>query len=133
MVMFQEHRHKAEFLISEGNGKISREEIIVVSGTALPAGQLLQLDDATGNYLVYGGGSTRSDASEGSKEGKPKATTRAGGEKHLAILWDALPASDEDRDAVGCIRMAEVVGELITGIDPAAIDILELHQMIIIR
>lgn len=41
MTTLTETNHTAEFLISEGNGSISRESISVIAGDALPAGQVL--------------------------------------------------------------------------------------------
>ncbi|MCO8649016.1 head decoration protein, partial [Burkholderia multivorans] len=42
----------AEFLVSEGNGQISRERIVVKAGPALPAGQVLGVT-STGEYAAY--------------------------------------------------------------------------------
>ncbi len=42
----------AEFLVSEGNGQISREQIVVKAGPALPAGQVLGVTN-TGEYAPY--------------------------------------------------------------------------------
>jgi hypothetical protein len=46
-----------EFLLSEGAGRISREQIIVVKGDALPAGQLLGTT-GTGEYAPYNNAAT---------------------------------------------------------------------------
>ena len=44
--------HTAEFLLSEGNREISREAITVAAGDALPAGQVLGIQTASGHYAA---------------------------------------------------------------------------------
>lgn len=133
MVMFKEGIHNSEFIVSEGNGQISREPIVVEKGDALVSGQLLQLNETSGHYAVYASASSsKNESSEDKKEAKSRSSTRAGDVK-LAILCNAIPSSTEPRNGVGLLRMAEVAGALVTGGDDAALEILESKQMIIIR
>ena len=50
MPELQEGRYAGEFVVSEGNGKISRETIIVLSGETLEAGAVLGKVTASGKY-----------------------------------------------------------------------------------
>ena len=68
----------AEFLVSEGEGQISRDRIVVKAGAALPAGQVLGLT-STGEYAPYDNA-----ANDGS-------------EVAAGVLYAALPASDAPR------------------------------------
>ncbi|MEB2497344.1 head decoration protein [Burkholderia cenocepacia] len=102
----------AEFLVSEGNGQISRERIIVKAGPALPAGQVLGVT-STGEYAPYDNA-----ANDGS-------------EVAAAVLYAALAASEAPRPATGVVRLAEVVGGLLTGLDAAGRgDLAERHVII---
>ena len=58
MTIKHEANHTAEFLISEGSGQISREAITVSAGDALPAGQVLGIETATGEYAPYSNAAT---------------------------------------------------------------------------
>ena len=89
----------AEFLLTEAPGSLSREQIAVAAGDALPAGQLLEQDaDGTG-YVPYG-------------------TTEEG--KAAAILYAPLRASETDRRATAIVRLAEVAEARLTGLDAKA-------------
>jgi len=94
--------HTGEFLLSEGNGEISREGIVVAAGEALPAGQVLGMETATGHYKAYTPGATD------------------GTEVAAAVLYAPLPAHTEARRAVGIVRMAEVSAARMTGLNEAA-------------
>ena len=50
MPELQEGRYAGEFIVSEGNGKISRETITVLSGQNLQAGAVLGKVTASGKY-----------------------------------------------------------------------------------
>jgi hypothetical protein len=103
---------RAEFLVSEGNGQISRERIVVKAGPALPAGQVLGVT-STGEYAPYDNA-----ANDGS-------------EVAAAVLYAPLPASDEPRSATGIVRLAEVAGALLTGLDVAGrADLAERHVIV---
>ncbi|HIE5945998.1 TPA: head decoration protein [Burkholderia cepacia] len=102
----------AEFLVSEGNGQISRERIVVKAGAALPAGQVLGVT-STGEYAPYDNA-----ANDGS-------------EVAAAVLYAPLTASEASRPATGIVRLAEVVGGLLTGLDAAGRgDLAERHVII---
>jgi hypothetical protein len=97
-----ETNHAAEFLISEGNGQISRETGAFAAGDALPAGQVLGLVTATNQYAAY---------DDGESDGSQVAA---------AILYAPLAESDAVRTGAVIVRLAEVAGELLTGLDDAA-------------
>ncbi|KVN77118.1 hypothetical protein WT15_19435 [Burkholderia stagnalis] len=102
----------AEFLVSEGNGQISRERIVVKAGPALPAGQVLGVT-GTGEYAPYDNA-----ANDGS-------------EVAAAILYAPLAASEVPRPATGIVRLAEVTGGRLTGLDAAGrTDLAERHVII---
>lgn len=102
----------AEFLVSEGNGQISREQIVVKAGTALPAGQVLGVT-STGEYAPYD-----NKANDGS-------------EVAAAILYAPLAASKSPRPATGIVRLAEVAGVLLAGLDAAGRDDLAERHVIV--
>ncbi|WP_375592187.1 head decoration protein [Chitiniphilus eburneus] len=98
--------HAGEFLLSEGAGQISRDDIVLAAGVFLPAGQVLGLVTATKRYAPYDNG-----ASDGS-------------EVAAAILHAPLPESANPRRAAAITRLAEVSGALLTGLDaPARADL----------
>lgn len=102
----------AEFLVSEGSGQISRERIVVKAGPVLPAGQVLGVT-STGEYAPYDNA-----ANDGS-------------EVAAAILYAPLAASESPRPATGIVRLAEVVGGLLTGLDAAGRgDLAERHVIV---
>jgi hypothetical protein len=101
-----------EFLLSEGPGRISREQIVVAKGDALPAGQLLGTT-GTGEYAPYSN------------------TATDGSEVATAILYGPLAASDAPRPAVGIVRLAEVTALRLTGLDAAARQDLAAHHVIV--
>ena len=100
--MKTETTRAGEFLVSEANGKRSRETITVTGGPYV-AGQVLGQITASGDYTAYTSG-----ASNGSE-------TAAG------ILWDAADGSAADVTAVAIVRDAEVDAATITGDDADAI------------
>lgn len=89
----------AEFLLTEAPGSLSREQIAVAAGDALPAGQLLERDADGARYVPYG-------------------TTPKG--KAAAILYAPLRASDAERRATVIVRLAEVAEARLTGLDAKA-------------
>jgi hypothetical protein len=99
-----EGRHAGEFLVSEGNGRISRETITVLSGQTLSAGAVLGKVTASGKYKVLA----------------PAADD--GSEVAAAILYGAVDASAGDAEGVAIVRLAEVnAAELVwpDAIEPA--------------
>ncbi|MCA8285773.1 head decoration protein [Burkholderia vietnamiensis] len=102
----------AEFLVSEGEGQISRDRIVVKAGAALPAGQVLGLT-STGEYAPYDN------------------TANDGSEVAAGVLYSALPASDAPRPATSIVRLAEVAGALLTGLDVTGrADLAERHVIV---
>lgn len=97
--MLTETVHTGEYLISEGNGKISRDAITIVSGQNLPAGQVLGKVTASGKYAAYDNA-----ALDGTE-------TAAG------ILYAAVDATGADMSGIMTARLAEVDGNLLTGSD----------------
>ena len=88
MPELQEGRYAGEFVVSEGNGSISRETITVLSGETLEAG--LGKVTASGKYKAL----------------DPAAVD--GSEVAAGILYDAVDASAADAEGVAIVRLAEV-------------------------
>jgi hypothetical protein len=107
--------YTAEFLLSEGNGYISRESIVVEAGDALFPGQILGLVTASGKYNSY-------------VSGDPDGT---GVGVAVGILYAPIAESDEDRKAVAIVRMAEVSRQEIGFIDDAAVADLAARNIIV--
>lgn len=100
--MLTETTHAGEFLLSEGNGAISRETVTVAASAALPAGQVLGVVTATGEYAAYNNAATD------------------GTETAVAVLYAPLADTAADRAAVVIARLAEVAEARLTGLDAAA-------------
>lgn len=95
-----EGKHTAEFLLSEGNGSISREEVVISSTAgAMVPGTVVGVITATGEYAAY------------SNVAVDGTQTAAG------ILYAAVADSAADQKAVVIVRDAEVVSAELTGID----------------
>ncbi|WGS40363.1 head decoration protein [Burkholderia sp. JSH-S8] len=102
----------AEFLISEGEGQISRDAIVVQAGPALAAGQVLGVI-GTGEYAPYDN------------------TANDGSEVAACVLYAPLPASDKPRHATAITRLAEVAGGQMAGLDAAGRADLAAHFVIV--
>jgi len=92
----------AAFLLSEGNGERSREQIILAPAAAdLPAGQVLS-KNADGKFVAF-------------------VDTAAGETVDVAILYEGRSGdANADRDATGVVRECEVIESLLVGLtDPA--------------
>jgi head decoration protein D len=87
--------HAGEFLITEANGDLSREEITIVSGQNLVAGAVLGKITASGKYKAY---------DDAAVDGSQAAA---------GILFDAVDASAADAKGVGILRHAEVDGDML--------------------
>ncbi|MGU9827311.1 head decoration protein [Pseudomonas rhodesiae] len=111
--MKTESMHAGEFLLSEGNGTISREAINVAAGPALEPGQILGLVTATGEFAPY------------------QPTAEDGSENAIAILYGPLGQSDVVRRGRAVVRQAEVSEAHLTGLDPAAEKALATHFVIV--
>lgn len=100
MTVFTEGKHTAEFLLSEGNGSISREQVTIAAAAgALVPGTLLGKITASGKYVAYSNA-----ASDGS-------------EVAVAITYAAVPDLAVDQKAVVIARQAEVKAADLTGAD----------------
>jgi hypothetical protein len=120
MPVMTEGQHTGEFIVSEGNGSISRETATILNGRTLDAGAVLGQITASGKY----------------REIDPAAIT--GAEVAVAVLLDAVDASGGDAPGIIISRLAEVhSGEVVwpTGItDPqkqTAIDQLAVATIIV--
>lgn len=112
--MATEAIRSGEFLLSEGNGHISREEITIASGAGvLQAGTILGKVTASGKYIAY------SDAAADGSE------TAAG------ILYGQVDATSADAKAVAVVRHAEVKSALLTGSDANGVADLAALQIIV--
>jgi hypothetical protein len=96
-----EGRHTGEFLLSEGNGNISREQVVLSStAAALVAGTVLGKITASGKYVAY-----------------DEAGTDDGRRVAAGILYTNAPDSASDQNVVAIVRYAEVKGADLTGLD----------------
>lgn len=102
-----EGKHTAEFLLSEGNGSISREQITIAAAAgAMDEGTVLGKITASGKYVAYSNA-----AADGS-------------EVAAAVLYRAVPDLAADQQAVAILRQAEVMASDLTGLDaPARVDL----------
>jgi len=102
-----EGKHTAEFLLSEGNGSISREEVVIAStAPAMVPGTVVGVITASGKYAPYSNA-----AVDGTQ-------TAAG------ILYASVDDRAADQKAVVIVRDAEVVSSELTGIDaPAKVEL----------
>lgn len=85
-----ETAHAGEFIVSEGNGSISREKEIVITGQNLVAGAVVGRITASGKLT----------------ELAPAAID--GSEAAAGVLFDAVDASTADQPGVNIARLAEV-------------------------
>ncbi|MGI9433567.1 MAG: head decoration protein [Geminicoccaceae bacterium] len=90
MPELQEGQHAGEFIVSEGNGTISRETITILSGETLKAGAVLGQVTIGGKYKAL----------------DPAAMD--GTQTAVAVLYDAVDASAADAEGVAILRLAEV-------------------------
>ncbi|CAI10237.1 conserved hypothetical protein [Aromatoleum aromaticum EbN1] len=113
--MLQEQKRAGEFLIAEGNGSLSRENIVIASGSgALVAGTVLGKVTASGEYGPYDNDDT---------------TTGLGAA--AGILYAPVDATSAATAAVLIARHAEVDGDLLTGLDATGTADLAALQIIV--
>lgn len=104
--MLTEKRHAGDFILSEGDGHYSRDNVTIVSGTAaLEAGTVLGKITATGKYKQYD-----NQAADGSQ-------VAAG------VLYGAADASAADVAVCIINRTAEVVATLLVWPDGSPTDV----------
>jgi len=104
----------AEFLLSEGNGQISREVVTLDALVeALPAGQVLGKLTANSRYVPY------------------DAVATDGSQTAAALLYAPAAASDDTQQVTVIARHAEASAELVVGADSGAVDDLDAVGIII--
>lgn len=100
MTVLTEGMHTAEFLLSEGNGSISREEVVIAAAAgAMVAGTVLGKITASGKYVAYSNAAVD------------------GTEVAAGVLYTNVADLATDQKAVAIVRQAEVVEAALTGID----------------
>lgn len=95
-ILKEEGVYAGEFLISEGEGAISRDAITIASGQGVvEAGSVLGKIATSGKYAKYNNAATD------------------GTEVASAVLYSKVDATSSDVPAVAITRLAEVKGELL--------------------
>ena len=95
--VFTEGRHPGEALLSEGNGQISREAVVIASGSGVIApGSVLGQITASGKYLV---------SAIGAADGSQTAS---------AVSLYGCDATSADQTIAAIVRDAEVNGNILT-------------------
>ncbi len=106
MQKFTEARHAGEHIVSEANGALSREQVVVASGAGvLHAGTVLAKVTATGKFVAL------------DPEGEDGSENAAG------VLYAEVDATDGDVPAVVHVRQCEVDADGLAwpdGIGPSA-------------
>lgn len=110
MATLTEGKYTAEFILSEGNGTISRDQVTIAAAAAdLVPGTVLGKITASGKYVAY------SDAAVD------------GSEVARGILYAHAADSAADQQAVMIARDAEVIESELTGINAAGkVDLLAI-------
>lgn len=100
MTTLYEGKYTAEFLLSEGEGEISREQIVIAAAAgAMAPGTVLGKITASGKYVAY---------SDAAADGSQVA---------VGVLYRGVPDLAVDQKAVAIVRYAEVMNSLLVGID----------------
>lgn len=96
MAALTEGRHAAEFILSEGNGHVSRDAVTIVSGAGkLAAGTVLGKITASGKFTAS------------------PATGTDGSQTAAAVLLAPVDATSADIVGVAVTRACEVNGNLL--------------------
>lgn len=102
MTILQEGKRTAEFLLSEANGSLSREQVtIAAAAAAMVPGTVLGKITASGKYVAYSN------------------VAADGSEVAAGVLYRGVPDSAADQPAVMIARLAELKKNELTGIDAA--------------
>jgi len=118
--MLTEGKHAGEFIVSEGNGAISRDGGTVKSGQKLVAGELVGIETATGDYVAY-----------------DPADTIAGSDTVAGIAFDNYDATSAAVSGVFIGRLAEVrssdltYNEAVSGTITAELEALKALNIIV--
>lgn len=100
MATLTEGKYSAEFLLTEANGTISREQVtIAAAAPAMVPGTLVGKITASGKYTVY---------SDAAADGTQVAA---------GVLYHGVPDSASDQRGLIIARDAEVISSLLTGSD----------------
>lgn len=91
-----ESKHAGEFLITDSPGTIAHEEVTIVSGQNLKAGDVLGKITASGKYSIYS-----------------DADSPAGVGVAVGILYDDVDASGGDKIGAIIVGPCEVDGDLL--------------------
>lgn len=103
MPTLQQGKWTGEFIISEANGSLSREQVtIAASSPAMVPGTLVGKITASGKYAPYNN------------------ANNDGTETCVGVLYRGVPDSASDQKAVIVTRLAEVQRSELTGWDAAA-------------
>jgi hypothetical protein len=113
MATLNEGNHPGEFIISEGNGNISRESITVVTGQNLTAGTVVGIITASGKYKNYDN------------------VAVDGSEVAAGILYADVDATAADVEGVMIARLAEVDSGSLNGSDASGV--IDLEALYIIQ
>lgn len=96
MTTFTEPYRASEIILSESNGTLSREAIVVASGEGeLSAGTVLGVITASGKYAAYDDGNAD------------------GSETAAAVLLEAIDATSSDITCSALVRFAEVKKDIL--------------------
>ncbi|MCG5538951.1 head decoration protein [Halorhodospira sp. 9622] len=90
--MLTEGQHTGEFLVSEANGRRSRQTVTFKSGHTIKPGMVLGKLNSGGKFVPL------------------DTSASSGAEKAAAIAWDHVDAADDDVEGVVIDRDAEVRG-----------------------
>lgn len=99
MTVLTQGIQQGEWLLSEGEGQISREQftVTVAGAIALPSGTVLGKVTATGKLVKY---------LDGSADGSQAA---------VGVLWNPLAGVNGDYKAAVFVRSTEVAGAMLNG------------------
>ena len=112
--MEEQGKRPGDFLLSEGEGTISRDSVTLKKRAAqYEAGTILGRETASGLYKAF----------------DPNASD--GSETAIGVLLDNVDASSANTDAVAITRLAEVDGALLVGDVAAAKDDLAANHVIV--
>ena len=96
-IIQNEGLYSGEFLISEGEGEISRDSVTIASGQGvLEAGAVLGKITASGKFAAYNNAATN------------------GTEVAVAVLYSKVDATSADVKGVAVTRLAEVKTDLLS-------------------
>jgi uncharacterized protein YbjT (DUF2867 family) len=100
MTVLNEGKYTAEFLLSEGNGTISRDQIVIAAAAgAMVPGTLIGKITASGKWAAYN--NANADGTEVAR----------------GVLYAGVPDIAVDQPAVAIVREAEVQSDRLTGVD----------------